>query len=444
MATTERQELWGAETSKAVANFPVSGEPIPAPVARWLGRIKAAAARANADLGLLDADKAARIAAAADRIAAGELDDQFPIDVFQTGSGTSSNMNANEVIASLAGEDVHANDDVNMGQSSNDVFPSAVHLAALGEIVERPAAGARAAGRVARGEGEGVRRRRQVGPHAPDGRRPGDARPGVRRLRRAGAPGDRARAGRAAAPRPDPARRHRHRHRPEHPSGVRRSACARCSARRPGSTISPPADPFEATAARDGLVEASGALKVVAVSLTKIANDIRLMGSGPRAGLAEICLPELQKGSSIMPGKVNPVIPEVVTQVAAQVIGNDPAITVGGLQGHFELNVFIPMMARNLLDSIKLLASAARLFAEKCVDGIEANREQCERYAELTLSAATALNPYIGYDKATEIVKEAAALGALDPRGRARGGSRGRACSTEALDYRAMAKPHSQ
>ena len=195
-----------------------------------------------------------------------------------------------------------------------------------------------------------------------------------------------------------------------------------------GLLISPPADPFEAQAARDGLVEASGALKTVAVSLTKIANDLRLMGSGPRAGLAEIFLPELQKGSSIMPGKVNPVIPEVVTQVGAQVIGNDAAITVGGLQGHFELNVFVPMMARNLLQSIALLAAASRLLAEKCVDGIEANREQCERYAELTLSAATALNPHIGYDKATEIVKAASASGRLTPRRRSRGrGRRNRA-----------------
>jgi len=173
--------------------------------------------------------------------------------------------------------------------------------------------------------------------------------------------------------------------------------------------INPPADFFEATGARDGLVEASGALKTVAISLTKIANDLRFMGSGPRAGLAEIFLPELQKGSSIMPGKVNPVIPEVVTQVAAQVIGNDQAIGIGGMQGHFELNVFVPLMARNLLQSIKLLASAARLLASTCVDGIQANREQCERYAELTLSAATALNPYIGYDAAAEIVKEASA-----------------------------------
>jgi fumarate hydratase, class II len=209
-----------------------------------------------------------------------------------------------------------------------------------------------------------------------------------------------------------------------------------------GLPIAPPADPFEAQAARDGLVEASGALKVVAVSLTKIANDLRLMGSGPRAGLAELRLPELQKGSSIMPGKVNPVMPEVATQVAAQVIGNDTAIAVGGLQGHFELNVFIPLMARNLLDSIKLLASACRLLAEKCVDGLEANREQCERYAELTLSAATALNPYIGYDLATEIVKEAASSGrSLREIAREKGVDEG--ILDRALDYRAMAKPPS-
>ena len=207
-----------------------------------------------------------------------------------------------------------------------------------------------------------------------------------------------------------------------------------------GLRILPPADSFEAQAARDALVEASGALKTVAVSLTKIANDLRLMGSGPRAGLAEIMLPELQKGSSIMPGKVNPVIPEVVTQVAAQVIGNDQAIAVGGMQGHFELNVFIPMMARNLLDSIKLLASASRLLAEKCVDGVEANRENCERYAELTLSAATALNPYIGYDRASEIVKQAASSG-RSLREVARDAGVEESVLDEALDYRAMAKP---
>jgi fumarate hydratase class II len=208
-----------------------------------------------------------------------------------------------------------------------------------------------------------------------------------------------------------------------------------------GLQISAAADPFEAQAARDSIVETSGALKTVAVSLTKIANDLRLMGSGPRAGLAEIRLPELQKGSSIMPGKVNPVIPEVVTQVAAQVIGNDAAITVGGMQGHFELNVFVPMLARNLLDSVKLLSAASRLLAEKCVDGIEPNREQCEHYAELTLSAATALNPYIGYDAAGEIVKEAAASG-RSLRDVARDKGVAQDVLDKALDYRAMAKPN--
>jgi fumarate hydratase class II len=205
--------------------------------------------------------------------------------------------------------------------------------------------------------------------------------------------------------------------------------------------ISPPADPFESQAARDGLVEASGALRTVAVSLTKIANDLRFLGSGPRAGLGEIYLPELQKGSSIMPGKVNPVIPEVVTQVAAQVIGNDAAIAIGGMQGHFELNVFVPLIARNLLQSIALLSSASRLLAEKCVAGIEANREQTEKYAESTLAAATALNPYIGYDKATEIVKEAAASGrSLREVAREQGVAED--VLGEALDYRKMARPH--
>jgi len=441
MARTEaQQELWGSETRKAVDNFPVSGEPIPVPVARWLGRVKAAAARINAELGLLDADKAERIAAAGDRIAAGELDDQFPIDVFQTGSGTSSNMNANEVIAALAGEDVHANDDVNMGQSSNDVFPTAVHLAALDELTNDllPALDALAAaleakeaefddvvksGRTHWMDAVPVTLGQEFGGYA------AQVREGAARVRdtlpRLG-----------QVPLGGTATGTGLNTHPEFASRVR--------ARLQGDTgldVSPPADAFESQAARDGLVEASGALRTVAVSLTKIANDLRFMASGPRAGLGEIVLPELQKGSSIMPGKVNPVIPEVVTQVAAQVIGNDQAIAVGGMQGHFELNVFVPLLARNLFDSIKLLASASRLFAEKCIAGIEANRETCERYAELTLSAATALNPYIGYDKGAEIVKEAAASG-RSLREVAREAGVGEATLDEALDYRKMAKPH--
>jgi fumarate hydratase, class II len=436
----ETRELWGAETRKAVENFQVSGQPIPPSVAAWLGRIKAAAARANAELGLLDEGKAERIAAAADRVATGELSDQFPIDVFQTGSGTSSNMNANEVIASLAGEGVHANDDVNMGQSSNDVFPSAVHLAALDQLTHDliPAL-EQLAGSLERKAGEFDDVVKSGRTHLMDavpvtlGQEfsgyAAQIRQGIARveatLERVGQiPLGGTAVGTGLNTHPEFAER------------VRRRLTEET-----GLKISPPADPFEAQGARDALVEASGALKTVAVSLTKIANDLRLLASGPRAGLAEITLPELQKGSSIMPGKVNPVIPEVVTQVSAQAIGNDIAITVGGMQGHLELNVFIPLIARNLLDSIRLLAAGARLLAEKCVDGIEANRENAQRYAELTLSAATALNPYIGYDKATEIVKEAAASG-RPLRDVARDAGVDEETLKKALNYRAMAKPH--
>ena len=319
-------------------------------------------------------------------------------------------MNANEVIAALAGDDVHVNDDVNMGQSSNDVFPSAVHLAALDEITNDllPAL-ERLAGSLERKAKEFDEIVKSGRTHMMDavpvtlGQEfegyAAQARQGAARLRDAlprlgQIPLGGTATGTGLNTHPEFAERVR--------------ALLVEDTRLP---ISAPADPFEAQAARDALVEASGALKVVAVSLTKIASDLRLMGSGPRAGLAELFLPELQKGSSIMPGKVNPVIPEVVTQVAAQVIGNDQAITVGGMSGQFELNVYVPLMARNLLQSIRLLGSASRLLAEKCVDGIEANREQLERYAELTLSAATALNPYIGYDKAAEIVKKAASSG---------------------------------
>ena len=438
--TTEGRELWGGETRKAVSNFPVSGERIPLPVARWLGRIKAAAARVNAELGLLDAEMAERIAAAADRVAAGELDDQFPIDVFQTGSGTSSNMNANEVIAALAGEGVHANDDVNMGQSSNDVFPSAVHLAALdeltndlrpalvqlGEALERKAVefdDIVKSGRTHMMDAVPVTLGQEFAGYA------AQVRQGIGRIEDAMPRLGQIPLGGTA-------------------TGTGLNTHAEFAARvraqlaeQTGLRISPPADPFEAQAARDALVEVSGALKVVAVSLTKIASDLRLMGSGPRAGLAEIFLPELQKGSSIMPGKVNPVIPEVVTQVGAQVIGNDAAIAIGGMNGQFELNVYVPLMARNLLQSIQLLGSASRLLAEKCVDGIEPNRAQLERYAELTLSAATALNPHIGYDKTAEIVAESARTG-RPLRDVARDAGVDEAILDDVLDHRAMARPH--
>src|SRR5215207_634067 len=410
MSETVPNELWGGETAKAVANFPVSGQPIPAAVVHWLGRIKAASARANADLGLLDPGLAERIAAAGDRIAAGEFDDQFPIDVFQTGSGTSSNMNANEVMASLAGAGVHPNDHVNLGQSSNDVFPSAVHLAAAGEISSDllPALGRLAesleakasefvdmvkSGRTHLMDAVPVTLGQEFGGYAAQIRQ-GIARVEATLERLGQIPLGGTAVGTGLNTHPEFAERVRARLIDD-----------------TGLTISAPADPFEAQGNRDALVELSGALKVVAVSLAKIANDLALMGSGPRAGLAELFLPELPEGSSIMPGKVNPVIPEVVLQVSAQVIGNDTAITVGGLQGQFELIVRIPLIARNLLQSIHLLSTTATLFAEKCVDGIEANLEGCERSAEGTLAVATALNPFIGYDRASEIVKDASKSG---------------------------------
>jgi fumarate hydratase class II len=412
MTLQENEQLWGGETTKAIGNFPISGEPVPVPVVRWLGRIKGAAARVNAELELLDSDIADRVAVAADRVAAGEFDDQFPIDVFQTGSGTSTNMNANEVIANLAGDPVHPNDHVNMGQSSNDVFPSAVHLAALqgaGEDLLPALARLEAAfqaraeefhdivksGRTHLMDAVPVTLGQEFSGYAAQIRlaqtRVRNALPQVAQIPLGGTA-----TGTGLNTHPEFAERVR----------------ARLSADT-GLEIRGPEDPFEAQGNRDALVELSGALKVIAVSLTKIANDHALMGSGPRAGIGEILLPELQKGSSIMPGKVNPVLPEVVLQVCAQVIGNDAAITIGGLQGNFELNVRIPLIARNLLQSIRLLTNTSIAFAEKCVEGIRANEEGCHRSAESTLAAATALNPYIGYDKAAEIVKEAASSGRM-------------------------------
>ena len=419
MSLQEKDQLWGGETTKAVGNFPISGETVPVPVVRWLGRIKGAAARVNAELELLDPELAERVASAADRVAAGEFDDQFPIDVFQTGSGTSTNMNANEVIANLANQSVsdttssaHPNDHVNMGQSSNDVFPSAVHLAALQEATEHllPALARLEkafadkavefqdivkSGRTHLMDAVPVTLGQEFSGYAAQIRlaqvRVSNALPQVAQIPLGGTA-----TGTGLNTHPQFAARVRDR-----------------LSRDTGLEIRAPEDPFEAQGNRDALVELSGALKVVAVSLTKIANDLALLGSGPRAGIGEILLPELQKGSSIMPGKVNPVLPEVVLQVSAQVIGNDAAITIGGLQGNFELNVRIPLIARNLLESIRLLANTSVAFAEKCVEGIQANQDGCHRSAESTLAAATALNPYIGYDKAAEIVKEAASSGRM-------------------------------
>jgi fumarate hydratase class II len=406
------KQLWGGETAKAVENFPISGETVPVAVVHWLARIKGAAAVVNGELGLLDKRRAGRIQKAAAEIAAGKHDSQFPIDVFQTGSGTSTNMNANEVIAALATDrdparPVHPNDHVNMGQSSNDVFPSAVHLAAL-EAAQRellPALrqlersfakkaksfqGVVKAGRTHLMDAVPVTLGQEFAGYAAQialgQERVRATLPHVGQIPLGGTA-----TGTGLNTHPRFAERVRARLRKE--SGLKE--------------IAAPRDPFEAQANRDALVELSGALKVIAVSLTKIANDLALMGSGPRAGIGELYLPELQKGSSIMPGKVNPVIPEVVLQVSAQVIGNDTAITIGGMQGQFELNVRIPLIARNLLQSLALLTAASRALAEKCVDGIRPNRPGTDASAGATLAVATALNGAIGYDLGAAIVKQA-------------------------------------
>jgi fumarate hydratase, class II len=405
------KQLWGGETAKAVENFPISGETVPIAVVHWLARIKGAAAAVNAELGGLDKRRAGKIEKAAAEIAAGKHDGQFPIDVFQTGSGTSTNMNANEVIATLAGEAVHPNDHVNMGQSSNDVFPSAVHLAALdlasNELLPALKTLERSLTRKAKSFQNVVKSGRT---HLMDAvpvtlgqefagyaaqialgqERVRDALVHVGQIPLGGTA-----TGTGLNTHPKFAEKVRARLKKE--SGLRQ--------------IAAPADSFEAQAARDALVELSGALKVIAVSLTKIANDIALMGSGPRAGIGELYLPELQKGSSIMPGKVNPVLPEVVLQVSAQVIGNDTAITIGGMQGQFELNVRIPLIARNLIQSIHLLSTASTAFASKCVDGVKANKAGTDASAGATLAVATALNSAIGYDKAATIVKKATESG---------------------------------
>ncbi|MCB0994773.1 MAG: class II fumarate hydratase [Acidimicrobiales bacterium] len=403
-------ELWGEETRKAIENFPVSGEPMPIAVIHWLARIKGAAASVNHELGLLDADRAERIVAAAAAVAAGHHDDQFPVDVFQTGSGTSTNMNVNEVVATLAGSDVHPNDHVNLGQSSNDVVPSAVHLSALEACEQQllPALSALAtemrhraeefdelpkAGRTHLMDAVPITLGQEFGGYraqvAEGVRRITSALDGVRPLPLGGTA-----TGTGLGTHPEFATRVRD----------------RLTAEGAPATDAP-IDRFEAQAARDGLVELSGALKVLAVSFTKIANDLALLASGPRGGLGEIELPALQKGSSIMPGKVNPVIPEVVLQVAAQVVGNDTAITVGGMQGNFELNVRVPLIGRNLLQSIRLLANAAMLLNEKCVAGVRPNVDRLRWLADHTLAAATALNPVVGYDAASAIVNDAVASG---------------------------------
>ena len=406
--------LWRAQTQRAVENFPISFRPLERTQVRALGLLKAACARVNADLGLLDQTKATAIVDAALAIAAGEHDDQFPIDVFQTGSGTSSNMNANEVIASIAaaaGVAVHPNDDVNMSQSSNDTFPTATHVAATEAVVNdlipalehlQEALAEKSvqwrevvkSGRTHLMDAVPVTLGQEFGGYARQ------VQAGVERVA-ATLPrvGELPIGGTAVGTGLNA------------PAGFGTKVVDELRRLTQVQQLALAADNFEAQAARDGLVELSGQLKTVAVSLTKIANDVRWMGSGPLTGLGEIHLPDLQPGSSIMPGKVNPVLPEAVTQVAAQVIGNDAAVTWGGGNGAFELNVYIPMMARNVLESISLLAGVSRLFADRCIRGLEADEERLRTLAESSPSIVTPLNSAIGYEEAAAVAKQALAEG---------------------------------
>ena len=403
---------WGATTQRAVENFPISGLRIDPSVIRALGRIKAAAATANAELGVLEADAAAAIRAAAEQVAAGGWDDQFPVDVYQTGSGTSSNMNANEVIATLAaeqfGQPVHPNDQVNASQSSNDVIPSAIHLAAtegvvndlipaltrLAEALEAKADEFESvvkSGRTHLMDATPITLGQEFGGYA------AQVRYGVERLHDTlPRVGELALGGTAVGTGINA------------PPGFAAAVIAELR-ETTGLPLTEARNHFEAQGARDALVELSGQLRTIAIGLYKIATDIRWMASGPRAGLAEIHVPDLQPGSSIMPGKVNPVIPEALSMVCAQVIGNDAAVAFGGVAGNFELNIMLPMLARNLLESIRLLASASVLFADRCVSGITADEDRAREYAEGSPAVATALNPVLGYEEAASIAKQALA-----------------------------------
>lgn len=402
--------LWRAQTQRAVENFPISGRGLEAAQIRAMGLLKAACAQVNKDSGVLDAEKADAIITAAKAVAEGKHNDEFPIDVFQTGSGTSSNMNTNEVIASLAhqaGVEVHPNDHVNMGQSSNDTFPTATHVAATEAAVKDLIPGLKVlqeslakkahewkdvvkSGRTHLMDAVPVTLGQEFGGYARQ------IELGIERVE-ACLPrlGELAIGGTATG------------------TGLNTSADfgAKVTEELRKLTgveeLSEAKNHFEAQAARDALVEFSGAMRTIAVSLYKIANDIRLMGSGPLTGLGEIHLPDLQPGSSIMPGKVNPVLCETATQVSAQVIGNDAAIAFGGSQGQFELNVFIPMMARNVLESSRLLANTARVFAERLVDGIEPNVDHMRTLAESSPSIVTPLNSAIGYEAAAKVAKTA-------------------------------------
>ena len=389
--------------------LPRLGPTIDRALVRALALLKRAAALENAQLGVIRHEVAEAIAEAALEVAEGQWDAEFPIDVFQTGSGTSSNMNMNEVLATLAserlGEPVHPNDQVNASQSSNDMFPSAIHVAAASEISSSLIPALAHLAEVLRQKSAQFDTRGEVGPHPPHGRHAGHPGPGVRRLRRRRRARDRTPRRLPSQGRRAAARRHRRRDGLNAPPGFAGGIIKRL-ADELGLPLTEARDHFEAQGSRDALVEASGAARTMAVSLYKCATDMRWMGSGPRAGLAEIRIPDLQPGSSIMPGKVNPVIPEAVSQVVAQVIGNDAAVAFGGAAGNFELNVMLPVIARNLLESVRLLAKVSRLFADKCIAGIEADVERCRTYALSSPAIATALNPYIGYEQAAKVVKQ--------------------------------------
>ncbi|MFE4333321.1 MULTISPECIES: class II fumarate hydratase [unclassified Streptomyces] len=403
---------WRAQTQRAVENFPISGQRLERAHIEALARIKAAAAKVNAGLKVLDPDIALAIQEAAEEVAEGRWDAHFPIDVFQTGSGTSSNMNTNEVVATLAterlGREVHPNDHVNASQSSNDVFPSSIHIAATaavtGELIpaldhlaaalERKSAEFATvvkSGRTHLMDATPVTLGQEFGGYA------AQVRYGIERLR-ASLPrlAELPLGGTAVGTGINT------------PPGFSAAVIAEV-ARATGLPLTEARDHFEAQGARDGLVETSGQLRTLAVSLTKISNDLRWMASGPRTGLAEISLPDLQPGSSIMPGKVNPVIPEAVLMVAAQVMGNDQTVAVAGAAGNFELNVMLPVIAKNLLESVRLLANVSRLLADRTVDGITANVERAREYAESSPSVVTPLNKYIGYEEAAKVAKKSLA-----------------------------------
>jgi len=442
--------LWRAQTQRAVENFPLSGLRIDAALVWALAAIKGAAATVNGELGVIDADVATAIHDAAAEVAAGVHADAFPIDVFQTGSGTSSNMNANEVLATLAsrrlGRDVHPNDHVNASQSSNDVFPSAIHLAATRAVVQDlvpalahlEAALTRKAGEFADVVKSGrthlmdatpVTLGQEFGGYA------AQIRYGVERLmsalpRLAELPLGGTAVGTGI----------------NTPDGFAAAVIGRLAADT-GLPVTEARDHFEAQGARDALVETSGQLRTIAVGLFKVANDLRWMSSGPRAGLGEIHIPDLQPGSSIMPGKVNPVVAEAACQIVAQVVGNDTAIAFGGAAGNFELNVMLPVIARNLLESLRLLANVARLLADRCVDGITANVEHCRQLAESSPSIVTPLNRFIGYENAAKAAKKALADGitvrqAVIDLGFVDGVRLTEQQLDEALDVLSMAYPH--